>query len=99
MRLRTSSCSIACACARGSVQELFAVLGIAVGVALLFASQIAGTSLNGSVRQLVSGVVGTMRFQLAARGPQGFDQSVLRNVQRIPGVQAGDPGVPGARQI
>ena len=31
------------------VQELFAVLGIAVGVALLFASQVASTSLDGSV--------------------------------------------------
>ncbi len=31
------------------VQELFAVRGIAVGVALLFASQIASTSLDGSV--------------------------------------------------
>ena len=29
------------------VQELFAVLGIAVGVALLFASQVASTRLNG----------------------------------------------------
>ena len=37
------------------VQELFAVLGIAVGVALLFASQVASTSLDGSVRQLTDG--------------------------------------------
>ena len=37
-----------------AVQELLAVLGIAVGVALLFASQVASTSLDGSVRQLTS---------------------------------------------
>jgi putative ABC transport system permease protein len=71
--------------------ELFAVLGIAVGVALLFASQIVGASPNTSMRQLVSGVIGTMRFQLATRGPEGFDQSVLRDVQRLPGVQATIP--------
>jgi putative ABC transport system permease protein len=32
------------------VQELLAVLGLSVGVALLFASQVASASLNGSVR-------------------------------------------------
>jgi putative ABC transport system permease protein len=60
--------------------ELFAILGIAVGVALLFASQIVSASPDRSMRQLVSGVIGTMRFQLAARGPEGFDQSLLKNV-------------------
>src|SRR6478735_1158612 len=39
-------------------QELFAVLGIAIGVSLLFSSQVANTSLNGSVRELTRGVVG-----------------------------------------
>ncbi|MFI5009149.1 MAG: FtsX-like permease family protein [Solirubrobacterales bacterium] len=73
------------------VQELFAVLGIAVGVALLFASQIASTSLNGSVEQLTKGIVGNMRFQLAARGPEGFDQRMLGEVQSLPGVRAAEP--------
>lgn len=71
--------------------ELFAVLGIAVGVALLFASQIVGASPDTSMRQLVSGVIGTMRFQLAARGPEGFEQGLLKDVQRLPGVQATIP--------
>ncbi|HYM55671.1 MAG TPA: FtsX-like permease family protein, partial [Solirubrobacteraceae bacterium] len=73
------------------VPELFAVLGIAVGVALLFASQVASTSLNGSVRQLTTGIVGHMRFQLAARAPEGFDQRLLRQVERLPGVSAAVP--------
>ncbi|HEY2140641.1 MAG TPA: ABC transporter permease [Solirubrobacteraceae bacterium] len=73
------------------VQELFAVLGIAVGVALLFASQVASTSLNGSIQQLTSGVVGQMRFQLAARDPHGFDERLLGEVQRLPGVLAAIP--------
>ncbi|HEY7951663.1 MAG TPA: FtsX-like permease family protein, partial [Solirubrobacteraceae bacterium] len=73
------------------VQELFAITGIAVGVALLFASQIASTSLNSSVRQLTQGIVGDMRFQLAARSPEGFDQRMLGEVQSLPGVRTAEP--------
>jgi putative ABC transport system permease protein len=71
--------------------ELFAILGIAVGVALLFASLIVRTSPDGSMQRLVSGVVGEMRFQLAARGPEGFDQSLFEQVRRLPGVQTTIP--------
>ena len=56
------------------VQELLAVLGIAVGVALLFASQVASTSLDGSIRQLASGVVGDAGLQLVASDSQGLAQ-------------------------
>ena len=73
------------------VQELFAVLGIAVGVALLFASQVASTSLNGSVAQLTNGVVGQSTYQLKARSPQGFSEALLGEVQRLPGVRAAVP--------
>jgi putative ABC transport system permease protein len=73
------------------VQELFAVLGIAVGVALLFASQVASTSLDTSVSQLTDGVVGKSTYQLKARSPQGFDQSLLGEIQHLPGVRAAVP--------
>jgi putative ABC transport system permease protein len=73
------------------VQELFAVLGIAVGVALLFASQVASTSLDASVSQLTSGVVGQARYQLKARGPEGFPEALLGEVERLPGVRAAVP--------
>ncbi len=73
------------------VQELFAVLGIAVGVALLFASQVASTSLDASVSQLTEGVVGQSTYQLKARGPRGFSESLLGEVQRLPGVRAAVP--------
>jgi putative ABC transport system permease protein len=73
------------------VQELFAVLGIAIGVSLLFASQVVNTSLNGSVERLTNGLVGEMRFQLAARDGHGFDERVLRQVRALPGVQAAAP--------
>jgi putative ABC transport system permease protein len=69
-------------------QELFAVLGIAIGVALLYASQVANTSLDSSVQRLTSGIVGEMRFQLATRDSHGFDQSVIPSIARLRGVQA-----------
>lgn len=72
-------------------QELFAVLGIAIGVALLFASQVANTSLDGSVQRLTDGIVGQMRFQLASRDSAGFDERLLNEVSRLHGVQSAAP--------
>jgi putative ABC transport system permease protein len=73
------------------VQELLAVLGLSVGVALLFASQVASASLNGSVAQLASEIVGKMQYQLESRDRQGFDQRLLGQVQRLPGVRTAAP--------
>jgi putative ABC transport system permease protein len=73
------------------VQEALALVGIAVGVALVFAALVANTSLTGSVRQLTSGIVGQTRFQLAARSPEGFSQRLLDDVQRLKGVKAAAP--------
>ncbi len=73
------------------VQEAFVVLGIAVGVALLFASQIASTSLNGSVARLTSGVVGQSKYQLTARSSAGFSEALLGEVRRLPGVYGAIP--------
>jgi putative ABC transport system permease protein len=73
------------------VQESFALSGIAVGVALLFASQVASTSLNGSIQQITNGIVGRMRFQLVARAPEGFDQRLLSQVDSLRGVSAALP--------
>jgi putative ABC transport system permease protein len=68
------------------VQELLAILGLAVGVALLFSSQVASTSLNRSVSQLSKDLVGNMQFQLQGSGPRGFPATTLRTVRAIPGV-------------
>ncbi len=73
------------------MQELFAVAGIAIGVALLFASQVANTSLNGSVQRLTNGIVGQMRFQLSSRDNSGFDAHFLSRVQALSGVQVAVP--------
>jgi putative ABC transport system permease protein len=73
------------------LQECFAVVGIAAGVALLFASQIASQSLSSSVAQLSRGIVGNATLQLLARDPQGVDESLLGRVRRVPGVRVAAP--------
>ncbi|HWY18255.1 MAG TPA: FtsX-like permease family protein [Solirubrobacteraceae bacterium] len=73
------------------LQECFAVLGIAAGVALLFASQVATQSLSSSVAQLSRGIVGDATLQLLARDPHGFEAGMLERVRAIPGVRAAAP--------
>ncbi|HEV3323913.1 MAG TPA: ABC transporter permease [Solirubrobacteraceae bacterium] len=72
-------------------QECLAVLGIAAGVALLFASQVSSSSLQSSVGALTHGIAGDATLQLLARDPQGFPQSTLARVRRIPGVRTAAP--------
>ncbi len=69
------------------LQELFAVLGIAVGVALLFAVQVASTSLSASIEQLTSGLVGRAQWQLVARDPNGLDDRILTTIRASPDVK------------
>jgi putative ABC transport system permease protein len=73
------------------VQEAFAVLGIAVGVALLFASQVSSTSLDRAVAQLNEQLVGSAQVQLQARSYQGVLQRLLTEVRATPGVQTALP--------
>jgi putative ABC transport system permease protein len=73
------------------VQEGFAAIGIAVGVALLFATQVANMSLNGSVHQLTGGLVGHSQLQLVARDSRGFDEALLARVRSLPGVRSAAP--------
>ena len=73
------------------LQECFAIVGIAAGVALLFASQVATSSLSSSVAELSRGIVGNATLQLLARDPHGFDASMLRRVRATPGVRAAAP--------
>ncbi len=73
------------------LQECFAVVGIAAGVALLFASQVATQSLSNSVAQLSRGIVGNATLQLIARAPQGMPASLLGQVRATPGVHAAAP--------
>lgn len=73
------------------VQELFALVGIAVGVALLFAVQVSNQSLRSSVTKLADGLVGSAELQVKARDARGFEESMIRAVQQIDGVRAAAP--------
>ena len=67
------------------------MLGIAAGVALLFASQVASQSLTSSVAQLSHGITGRASLQLLARDPQGMPATLLRQVRAIHGVRIAAP--------
>ncbi len=69
------------------LQEALAVLGIAIGVALLYASQVASTSLDGSVRALASQAFGSTQFQLDSRSTEGVNARLAETVERLPGVE------------
>ncbi|HEX5853518.1 MAG TPA: ABC transporter permease [Solirubrobacteraceae bacterium] len=67
-------------------QELLAGVGIAIGVALVFAVQIANSSITDSSSAIVRGIAGKATLQLRSRDSNGFDEKVLNRVQRLPGV-------------
>lgn len=73
------------------VPELLALLGISIGVALLFASQVAGGSLASSESRLATSVLGAVKLELQARSPLGMDESVLRRVRALQGVRVATP--------
>lgn len=77
------------------IQELLAAAGIAVGVALVFGVLLANTSLTGSTAQLVHGIVGDARLQLAARSANGFDQGIAAEASTLSGVERSAPIVRG----
>jgi putative ABC transport system permease protein len=73
---------------RGRVgQELLALVGIAVGVSLLFAALVANSSLTGSFERLTDGVVGDARFQVTARSSATLGEDLLAEAQRLAGVE------------
>ncbi|HXA53500.1 MAG TPA: FtsX-like permease family protein [Solirubrobacteraceae bacterium] len=82
-----------------ALQELFAIVGIAAGVALLFASQIASSSLSSSVAQLSRGIVGDAKLQLLARDAQGFEASTVAQVRALPGVRVAAPLLEASAEI
>lgn len=73
------------------LQELLAVLGIAAGVALLFAVQVASTSITGSLEELAKGVTGDATLEIASRGPAGMDQSIVTRAERLTAVHGAAP--------
>lgn len=74
-------------------QELLALIGIAVGVALLFAALVANASLVGSFQKTLDGLVGEAEHQLMARGGATIPESIVREVDAIDGVRAAAPAL------
>jgi putative ABC transport system permease protein len=78
------------------IQEALALAGIAAGVALIFAVEIANTSVPASVRDLERGIAGGASLEVAARSPEGVKEGLVAKVGEAPGV-LGDSGVLDAR--
>lgn len=74
-------------------QELLAGAGIAAGVALLFAVQVANTSITGSVEQLFRGIAGNAQIQVAGGDEHGIPARTVDQVQNIAGVAVAAPVV------
>lgn len=68
------------------VQEALAGLGIAVGVALVFAVQVANSSITGASSNVVRSIAGAADVQLRGRGATGFPEALANRVERLPGV-------------
>jgi putative ABC transport system permease protein len=74
-----------------AVPELFAGLGIAVAVALLFAVTVASQSIIDSASEVNGALVGPASLQLRARGPEGIDEHMLDRVEALGGVAHAAP--------
>ncbi len=70
-----------------AVQELLAGLGVAVAVALLFATLVASASIASSSDEVVHAVIGPADLQVRARTSGGFNQGLVRRIKRLPGVE------------
>jgi putative ABC transport system permease protein len=73
------------------LRELMAVAGVAAGVALLFAVQVAHHSITGSFEEIAHGVEGHATLEVGARDPRGFDARIAREVEGMGGVKAAAP--------
>ena len=73
------------------LRELMAIVGVAAGVALLFAVQVSHRSITGSFESISHGLAGNATLEMAARGPAGFDQRIGEEVEGMPGVRAVAP--------
>ncbi len=71
--------------------ELIAGAGVAVAVALVFATLVANGSIAASAGRAVRTVAAGANLQLRARGEQGFPLALLGRVEHVPGVKQAAP--------
>lgn len=67
--------------------ELLAGLGIAIGVALVFGSLLASSSITGSAPAIIRAVDGGAKLQALARSPAGIEERLAERAGRLPGVR------------
>lgn len=73
---------------RHFLAELLAGVGVAIAVALVFATIVAAGSVSGSSTQAVHTVIGPASLQLHARSSAGMSDGLLTAVQRLKGVRS-----------
>jgi putative ABC transport system permease protein len=73
------------------IAELLAGLGVAVAVALVFATLVASGSIAGSASEVVHAAIGPASLQLRARDADGFDERLLTRVEHLAGVEQAAP--------
>src|SRR5829696_345989 len=73
------------------MQELLAGAGIAAGVALVFAVQVANSSITGSARQMLQTISGEATLQVTARDSNGFEEGLAERIRALPGVEGAAP--------
>lgn len=73
------------------VQEALAGVGVAIGVALVFAVQVSSTSVSQSARSITEGVSGAAQLRVASRDGSGFDAALVDAVRSLDGVEHAAP--------
>lgn len=73
------------------VQEALAAIGIAIGVALVFAVQVSNSSVPASSDEISRSVSGAAQLQVAARDARGFSMRLLDQVRATDGVERAAP--------
>ena len=74
-----------------AVQELLAGLGVAIAVALVFATILVSADVAGSAAEVVHAVVGPATFQLRTSGGDSFEERLIKRVEGLPGVKQAAP--------
>src|ERR1700722_2716158 len=74
-----------------AIQELLAGVGIAAAVALVLAASLAQGSIVDSTRPVLRAVIGPADLQVRSRGPTGFSEALLGEVEHTPGVERAAP--------
>ena len=72
-------------------RPLLSAAGVAAGVALAYAVGAANSTLNEGYQRLQQDLTGHAEMEIVTRGPRGSPQSLVRRVERVPGVAAAAP--------